>query len=431
VNSLLSTYTGFKMKRINFSLIFTRHLFPKLLFAVLCFLVLAGSCTTIPVSKTSENAAIPKPELPSGYVQKSEPEQKPENLSLDLTFAGDIMAHAVNYSMPDYNRIYDAVRPLLLHDTLSFANFEAPVDSSLPLTTYPRFNVHPAYLDAAIKGGFEVFSLANNHANDQGSSGILGTLSSFSETRNKIYFSGLRNKTDNSLEPVRIKKNGWNILFLSVTEILNSLDDSRKLVYYVPPREKDQAEFLGRIRQLREQYPSDLFILSIHLDEPEYVRTVSDAKKKWFSQIAAAGVDIVWGHHPHVMQKWEVEDIHEGTISRQVLFMYSMGNLISGQRYVPDLKNPDALREYTGDEVLLSVKVSRTGASGINTISVSPVLVTNYTDPDQGAVLRLFDERFIASLPEIWKTYFRQRAVLMYAYLPLLPSRQLEGILNK
>ena len=35
------------------------------------------------------------------------------------------MIHTVNYLTPDYGDIYDSLRPILLRDTLSFANLEA------------------------------------------------------------------------------------------------------------------------------------------------------------------------------------------------------------------------------------------------------------------------------------------------------------------
>jgi poly-gamma-glutamate synthesis protein (capsule biosynthesis protein) len=104
-------------------------------------------------------------------VTDSPPQAKePPRPPLVLTFAGDIMAHTVNFMMDDYRRIYEDLRPVLTADDLSFGNLETPVADSLPMSTFPSFNVHSAYLRAAVDGGFDVFSLANNHANDHASS---------------------------------------------------------------------------------------------------------------------------------------------------------------------------------------------------------------------------------------------------------------------
>ena len=64
----------------------------------------------------------------------------PIQKSLNLTFAGDIMAHNVNFNMKNYDIIYDDVRELLQADDVSFANLEVPVCDDLPYETYPMKN---------------------------------------------------------------------------------------------------------------------------------------------------------------------------------------------------------------------------------------------------------------------------------------------------
>ena len=115
---------------------------------------------------------------------------------LDITIAGDIMAHNVNYRMKDYNKIYTDILNITQNDDLTFCNLETPVDGTIPYETYPTFNVQPPYLQAAVDAGFEVFSLANNHTNDQNGHGITETYKNFDTLRNnleyKVYFSGIR-----------------------------------------------------------------------------------------------------------------------------------------------------------------------------------------------------------------------------------------------
>ena len=62
--------------------------------------------------------------------------------TLSLTFAGDIMAHDVNYNRPPYSKIYEHVAPYLLSDDLSFGNLEFPCDPEKPMSNFPCFNVH-------------------------------------------------------------------------------------------------------------------------------------------------------------------------------------------------------------------------------------------------------------------------------------------------
>jgi len=390
-----------------------------------------------PVASPAQSPAVTAESLPSVPAPLA-----PPTLSvLDLTFAGDIMAHTVNYSMKEYGRIYDDVRALLSDDDLTFGNLETPVADALPLSTYPRFNVHTPYLAAAVEGGFDVFSLANNHSNDQGTKGIAGTRTAVASFSPRVFASGLKNTSADTLSPVLIEKNGWKILFLSVTEILNAHDAAGKLVYYVAPTETSRAAFLADLERMRLDHPCDVFVLGLHLAESEYGRTAGDAKKAWFRRLAAAGVDIVWAHHPHVMQGWETVTVpataavanafaHTGNVRpRQALFMYSMGNFISGQREKPATDNPGGYREYTGDAVLLQVRLSRTGDSLYDAIDVAAVPVTNYTDPEHGVVVRHFTPAFIESLPPVLQPYFRKRSELMQGYLPLLPTMPVRDIL--
>jgi len=372
-------------------------------------LTLFASCGTVP----SESGSSVPPSAGAGKPERSE--------SLSLTFAGDIMAHTVNYQMSDYSRIYRGVSRILKADDLSFGNLEIPVNDGMPLSTYPRFNVHTPYVKAAIDGGFDVLSLANNHSNDQGTKGIAGTADSIARLGVANLTCGLRKQIGDPMTPVLIRKKGWNVLFLAVTEILNSYDQAGKLVYYVAPTETARQAFLSEIAAMRAHYKPDVFVLAIHLNEPEYVRTVNPKKRDWFRSLAVAGVDVVYGSHPHVMQEWEIAGVDRDGIKARALFMYSMGNFISGQRYKPNYAEPDAYREYTGDAVLLSVKLTRDGASGNNEFTASPLPITNYTDPACGAVVRVFNETFVSTLSPSLSKYYRERYRLMRSYLTILP----------
>jgi len=374
-------------------------------------------------------APVPEPSIPADPIL--------EPSILELTFAGDIMAHTVNYGMKDYGRIYDDIRGILTADDLTFGNLETPVADALPLSTCPRFNVHTPYLAAAVSGGFDVFSLANNHSNDQGTKGIAGTRTAVGTFGPFVYASGLKKTAAELPEPVLIEKKGWRILFLSATEILNAHDAAGKLVHYVAPTETARTAFLAELGRMRRDTPCYVFVLGLHVAENEYGRTVGEAKKTWFRKLAASGVDLVWAHHPHVMQGWETVDLSAPvppapageTGIRPVLFMYSMGNFISGQREKPAIDNPNGLREYTGDAVLLQVRLSRTGKTGYDDMAVRAVPVTNYTDPEHGVVVRRFTPSFIESLPSALQPYFRKRSELMGAYLPLLPTTPTRDIL--
>lgn len=342
-----------------------------------------------------------------------------EKSGLLLTFAGDIMAHEVNFKMKDYNAIYEDLKDFLKSDDLTFANMETPVCNTLPMSTYPSFNVHSSYLEAAFKGGFDVLSFANNHTNDQGITGIEGTLNAASNLKNKaeaeekkFFYSGLYRKDETEMRPEIIKVKNKTVLFLAVSEISNSYDSSIKHFYYSPPSGKGRAALLEKIKAFKKNTPCDLFILSIHVNEKEYIRSAEKAKKEWFKKLAESGADIVWAHHPHVMQDWEETELDCG---KKAFFMYSMGNFVSGQRMKINTGNPSHFREYTGDSVLLRVEIPETGNL---TFCVKPLPVTCYKSP-KGFVMKPLTEEWIQTLSGSEKKYFKKRLELMQDYLPI------------
>lgn len=354
---------------------------------------------------------------------------------LVLTFAGDLMAHTVNFDMKNYDLIYKDVEKILHNDDLSFVNIETPVCDALPLSTYPSFNVHTPYLRAAAQAGFDVLSFANNHTNDHGTTGIDGTLASVRTVQKEraaadilppfLAFSGLKDSENDHIQVTPLSYKGWNILFCSVTEILNSYDASKNRLYYSVSTKQGRAALLALIKETRNRYPCDLFVLGLHLNEPEYGRIVSESKKAWFKQLGEAGIDIIWAHHPHVMQSWETITVErplvlqEAIISEQckVFCMYSMGNFISGQRWHTRYDDPAFYREYTGDAVMLQLTCTRDKA-GRADFSVLPLLITQYNEPEYPVVKR-FTQEWIETLGEKEKKYFKKRFELMQAYLPL------------
>jgi hypothetical protein len=224
-----------------------------------------------------------------------------------LTFLGDVMAHDVNYHAPDYGAIYRAVRPLLERDSLTFANLETPVDPSRECSNFPLFNVGPAYLQAAVEAGIEVFSLANNHAFDQGPEGLAATLASLEGAGRgsfrRIWYAGTREDLARDFAPVRITRDGLRIGFLAATQDLNlPLPEPYVLrVDYGRPAEAEA--FLSLVREAAAG--CDLLVVSYHGGR-EYARQPEPGRVRFFRRLLGAGADIVWGHHPHVLQDFEL-----------------------------------------------------------------------------------------------------------------------------
>lgn len=307
--------------------------------------------------------------------------------TLLLTFAGDLMAHQPLWKNGEFARIYTEISPLLLESDFSFTNLETPVCDKRPYSSYPTFNVHHEYADEAINAGFNVFSLTNNHTNDQGLEGIKATREYFKATKEErpIYYAGLKEKANGPLTYQFIEKDGWSILFVAITEILNTTNHSN-IIDYVPPYKKDRDNFVKEIEDLQRNNPADLFILSIHCSDPEYVFDIRSSQTQWYQRLLDAGADVVWVNHPHVAKDWELIP-DENNVARKIIF-HSMGNLISSH----------ATRGNTGEGFMTQVRFEKTEDQGIKIIEINPVLLTTYVTPDKHYVIRKLDSDFIDEL---------------------------------
>jgi poly-gamma-glutamate synthesis protein (capsule biosynthesis protein) len=325
---------------------------------------------------------------------------------LQLAFLGDLMAHDVNYGMRGYHRIYEQVSHLFEASDFVFAQLEFVVDPDRPQSSYPYFNAHPAYVEAAVEAGVNVFSLANNHSADFYEDGVDATMNSMQRLsrRYPISFSGLRARADGAFSPVTLPHEHLRIGFLAVTRLLNVQDASR-LVYFVPRGDDPVTDdFLIRLRDWTENY--DLFILSVH-DGLEYRPDADETTLSFMRSAADAGADIVWGHHPHVLQQWF---LHDREASGPALIMPSMGNFVSGQTWPLTSGQGGTAWAATGDSAVVRVMMQRS-ESGVVLDRVEADLVTHYLDPAGGVTVRPL--RGLAeheTLAEQWREFYEIRA---------------------
>jgi len=116
--------------------------------------------------------------------------------------------------------------------------------------------------------------------------------------------------------------------FLSYTETTNGMESSadKAAQEYGVPYLYD-ADFEGDVARLREA-GADVVIAFPHWGE-EYLRQPNSSEKQYAQKLADAGVDVILGGHPHVLQKIEWIESED----RDVLVAYSLGNFISTQSH--------------------------------------------------------------------------------------------------
>lgn len=370
---------------------------------------------TLPSDTSSMEGDVP--EMEETPQQDSSSETTPPPSRLVLTFGGDIMAHTQNFRMADYSMIYKDIEDIIQNDDLTFANLETPVHGGRPYENYPTFNVQPPYAQAAIDAGFDVFSLANNHTNDQGLEGMERTLEFFvSKEAEGVHSAGIKPEGHQGLTYRLIEKNGWKVLFVAFTEILNSFTDYKKLDYVAPSSTRRQ-ELAKELSQLRQENPCHIFVVSVHTCEDEYVHEITQVRRDFYRLLLDNGVDVVWANHPHLAKEWEVFTA-EGADFPHAMAMYALGNTISGQRRDPQFTKPETNRDYTGDGYLVQVTFEKDGEDQpFRIVEVTPHLITTYIDEDKNYLIRRLNDDFIQELRDQgnqkWADYLAARKALM------------------
>jgi poly-gamma-glutamate synthesis protein (capsule biosynthesis protein) len=279
--------------------------------ALIFFILLLFSCQTIRSPSKQEDIS----------------EQKEDYLT--IIAAGDNLIHDRIFQsvfingIYDFNPIYTEVQPFIEKADIAFINQEVLLaGSQFGFSGYPRFNA-PQELGNALAGiGFDIINHANNHAMDKGEKAVLATMD-FWDTFPEIYCLGIHRSTQDRDKPVIIEKNNIKTGFLSYTYGTNSLPIPKEKPYLVSLINTDvMAEEIDRLRPL-----CDYLVVSMHWGT-EYESEPDNMQLKLSQFLADHNVDLVIGHHPHVLQKFSSIPRKDGKI---MLCYYSLGNFLSAQ----------------------------------------------------------------------------------------------------
>ena len=245
--------------------------------------------------------------------------------SLTFTAVGDNLYHnsmltsSLNEGVYDFTPIYTEIKNIIKNSDIAFINQETPMAKSRPFAGYPVFNSPPALAHALKDTGFNVFNLANNHAMDTGAQGLYETLD-FLDTIEGITVIGARRSGDSARI---ITKNNITMGFLAYTFSLNGHQLPANNLHLVSlinrPRMKHEIEALRPL--------CDFLIVSMHWGD-EYMLEPSKEQIALAQFLAELNVDLIIGHHPHVLQRSDTITLPNG---RKTIVYYSLGNLVTHQ----------------------------------------------------------------------------------------------------
>lgn len=195
-----------------------------------------------------------------------------------------------------------------------------------------EFRGAPLSASVLAESGFNVLSLSNNHCMQHG-------LEAFHETsallqKNGIFPSGIKD-TYGRCKPFMTTKQGINMGLLSYSLRPEKYFKGKQIPYTLST-EKDIIE---EVRHLKKEI--DIIIVSLHWGQ-EFVNHPSPLQILFAHALVDAGVDVIIGHHPHVLQG--IERYNNSAI------VYSLGNFIF-----------DHWQRHTRDTAIFKAKFSKQG----------------------------------------------------------------------
>ncbi|MCL2442571.1 MAG: CapA family protein [Treponema sp.] len=254
-------------------------------------------------------------------------EEGPKHHTLSFVAVGDNLFHdslirsSLVDGVYDFSPIYTEVKSIIENADLAFINQETVMAGTrFGYSGYPRFNTPQSLAGTLAETGFDIVNLANNHAMDMGRDGLYATLD-FLDTFEEFTVIGARKEGENARI---ISKNDITLGFLSYTFSLNGIPlprDNPNLVSMI-----DRNKMTQEINALRPL--CDFLIVSIHWGA-EYLLQPDRSQTDLAQFLAQHNVDLIIGHHPHVLQRVETITRPDG---KNTICYYSLGNFVSHQR---------------------------------------------------------------------------------------------------
>lgn len=258
-----------------------------------------------------------------------------------IVFTGDVMlAREVAYLQSKYGYDYPFLGySLQKPNAVVLGNFEAALSNSSEMTLDRGMHFEVASTSAEVleEAGFTHLSLANNHSLDAGAGALDNSYSTFKNAR--IVAFGHPNKIDEG-----------SVSYSELDDLTVAIIAIHTL--FSPPTFQELDALFLEVNQ-----KSDLQIVYIHWGE-EYEPQHSKEQEGFANTLVQLGVDMIVGHHPHVVQ-----DIQ---LMQGVPVFYSLGNYVFDQYFNESVQQGLVLAMNRG---LRSVEIDLQPVSTIGSVT--------------------------------------------------------------
>lgn len=217
------------------------------------------------------------------------------------------------------------------------------------------------------RAGFDLLGLANNHVLDCGETGLSAMVGMLH--RAGLHTAGVGEGVENAYLPAILHRRGLRIAVLALNSVgllSGNLGGGVGSGGWQPAAwERDRVE--QAIRQARSA--ADFVIVSIHWGE-EYSLRASLWQRSIAQDMFTAGADLVFGHHPHVVQESQVFE-RPGQPASPGFVAYSLGNF----RF-------DQYQAHASQGLALRLRIDRVGLKSVEGLPLHSTHQPRWMDLD-------------------------------------------------
>jgi poly-gamma-glutamate synthesis protein (capsule biosynthesis protein) len=278
--------------------------------AVLSAVLLAGCAPAVPA--TPDPTTARSPAASAGAAASPAPAD-----SFTLVATGDVLVHQDRALVAgaaaagrrtgrgyDFTDVLAPVAPIIRAADVAVCHLETPLaPPGGPFSGYPRFDVQPQIVDALAGAGYDTCSTASNHSLDAGVDGIARTLDDLDAAR--IRHAGTARSPDEATTPTVLDVHGVRVAQVAATFGTNGVPVPKDRDWAVNVFDAPDVSGVLADAARARRAGADVVVASVHCCV-EYTSDETAAQRAIArTLLASPDVDLVLGHHAHVVQPFE------------------------------------------------------------------------------------------------------------------------------
>ena len=291
------------------------------------------------------------------------PTPTPEPRTFTLVGTGDVLLHELQAERDaaetgngvlDFTPQLANIAPLVSDADLAICHLEVPLaPADGPYEGYPTFSGPPQVVSALDATGYDACSTASNHTFDQGAGGVTRTLDAL-DAAGIAHAGSARTPSEaeqTTMVDVETTEGPVKVGLLSYTYGFNGIPYPASETFWA--NEIDEQEILADAATARQR-GAEVVVVALHWGT-EYDHDPNSQQAEVAPRlIGAPDIDLLLGHHAHVVQP--IENIGGKWV------VYGMGNLMANHAEPEGPKSEGLLTRFTFTEDLPTGRFAITAA---------------------------------------------------------------------